>query len=106
MKRRWWSELPSEKTRTKTYISSNDQYTIILNKNPNEIELFARYQTSSIFDLAETIYSDCITVLKLSVPLTCYVRFYNSQNYYSVFVIEKSQSIEDVLKEITSKLFL
>ena len=105
MKRRW-SELPSKKTRTKTYISSNDQYTIIKNKNPNEIELFARYQTSSIFDLAETIYSDCITLLQLSVPLTCYVTFYNSRNYYTKFVIEKSQSREDVLKEITSKLFL
>ena len=94
-----WNRKPKLKEKHR-YLSSNDKYSIIIYEDPSIVRLYAT-QDSSLYDLADTIYNDCIINLNISIPFKCYVIFYRSINYESTIHIRDCQSIEDVLKEIS-----
>ena len=57
-------------------LSSNAQYVITIYEKPNVLEFYAQNSKSSLYDLADTIYNDCIRNQTICTPLTCKVIFY------------------------------
>jgi len=95
-----------KKTEPQKFLSSNDQYIICKNDGSDVLELYAQNPETSLYDLAETIYNDCITQLNIPTPIVCNVIFYHSRAYVRYFRLKSCQSIEDTLKEISKKIRL
>jgi len=87
-------------------LSSNKQYVITIYEQPSVLKFYARNPKSSLYDLAQTLYNDCISNLTISTPLTCEVIFYNRRSFVYTFEIKNCQSMEDVLKELSQQLEL
>lgn len=88
------------------FLSSDRQYVIWKYNGSNRIRLYTLVSHASLYDLAKTIYNDCVKHLNAPVPLDCEVIFYHRRNYVSYFLIENVQTLDDILIELCQKLYL
>lgn len=96
-----WVRRPKLKEKGK-FLSSNEKYVVTIYEQQNELSVWAKNK-SSLYDLVDTIYNDCIMSLNLSTPLTCHITFYGQRNMVYVYKLENCQSVEDTLKELSKQ---
>lgn len=95
-----------KKPKVQKFTSSNDQYEIWRTDGSDILKLYARNNDTTFYDLAYTIYNDCIGYLKLSLPLKIEVTFYNSRCFIWIFEIKSAKSTEEVLVDLCKQLKL